>query len=323
MRLRVGLPPELAALAPTSGHGRTWASVLPQLAQRVDLVVGPRWRRPEVWLLDGHADLPDLRGRPFAVQVHEASWHDPELRALASEELLVPLERRVRAAVERASAVIVPSSSAREQLVAAYGLPPDRVFAALHGVDLERFRPAPGPPAGPPYVLFVGVIHPRKGLRVLREAMAALDVPLVVVGSPPSDRADPRALVAELTAPLPGGLRWERGVSEERLAELMAGAAAFCLPSLWEGFGLPAVEALACGAPVIVSDRGALPEVVGDAGLVVAPEAPAVEAALRRVLADPGDLRERARARAETFTWGRAADVWAAALRSAVGSPAA
>ena len=76
-------------------------------------------------------------------------------------------------------------------------------------------------------------------------------------------------------------------VTDAELAALMAGAAAFCLPSLYEGFGLTALEAMACGAPVVVSDRGALPEVVGDAGVIVAPSADGVRSALARILRDP------------------------------------
>ena len=85
--------------------------------------------------------------------------------------------------------------------------------------------------------------------------------------------------------------------SDAELAGLMAGAAAFCLPSLYEGFGLTALEALACGAPAVVSDRGSLPEVVGDAALVVTPEAGAVAEALRTVLGDPATRRAAARGR--------------------------
>ena len=101
----------------------------------------------------------------------------------------------------------------------------------------------------------------------------------------------------------------------------MAGADAFCLPSLGEGFGLPALEAMACGTVVVVSDRGALPEVVGDAGLVVAPTADALEASLDVVLARPAKfagLRGRAAARARQFPWGRTAQGWADVLERAV-----
>jgi glycosyltransferase involved in cell wall biosynthesis len=100
----------------------------------------------------------------------------------------------------------------------------------------------------------------------------------------------------------------------------MAGADAFCLPSLYEGFGLTALEAMACGAPVVVSDRGALPELVGDAGVVVQPTADAVADGLRRVLSDrdaAAALGVQAAARARGFSWEQTARGWLEVLIAA------
>jgi alpha-1,3-rhamnosyl/mannosyltransferase len=100
----------------------------------------------------------------------------------------------------------------------------------------------------------------------------------------------------------------------------MAGASAFCLPSLGEGFGLTALEAMASGTPVVVSDRGALPEVVGEAGLCVAPEPAALEEALGRVLTDSAlaaRLTAAGRERAAGLTWSRTAEGWLASLERA------
>jgi glycosyltransferase involved in cell wall biosynthesis len=106
---------------------------------------------------------------------------------------------------------------------------------------------------------------------------------------------------------------------DEDLAREMASAAVLCLPSFSEGFGLPALEAMACATPVVVGDGGALPEVVGDAGIVCAPEPDAIAHGLRRALADP-ELGERGRERARQFPWRRTAEGWLAALRRAVES---
>jgi glycosyltransferase involved in cell wall biosynthesis len=111
-----------------------------------------------------------------------------------------------------------------------------------------------------------------------------------------------------------------RGLPARQLAALMAATDVFCLPSYFEGFGLPVLESMACGAPVVVSDRGALPEIVGDAGLVVSPQPSAVSAAVRRVLDEPGladRLRAASVARASTFSWSRTCAGWIEALRRA------
>jgi alpha-1,3-rhamnosyl/mannosyltransferase len=210
---------------------------------------------------------------------------------------------------------------------------PERVTAVAHGVDPRRFRPGLRGGArrvGAPYVLFAAAVHPRKNLAALRDAMAGLarrgwPHVLVVAGGPAADRADSSDLEEAAGAELPGApgrVRRVEALDTRELASLMAGAAAFCLPSHWEGFGLTALEAMACGTPVVVSDRGALPEVVGDAGLVVSPDAADVEEALDRVLGDAA-LAERlgraGRARAEGFTWRRTAEGWTAVLRDMAG----
>ena len=123
-----------------------------------------------------------------------------------------------------------------------------------------------------------------------RLARAGYPHALALVASPALDRPDSADLQREAVAELPGAPNRIAAVSDptdDDLAGLMAEADAYCLPSLFEGFGLTALEAMACGTAVVVSDRGALPEVVGDAGLVVTPDADAVTSALERVLGDP------------------------------------
>jgi glycosyltransferase involved in cell wall biosynthesis len=172
------------------------------------------------------------------------------------------------------------------------------------------------------------VVHPRKNLDALRQAMTGLAArgfphALVLVAGPAADRADSAALEAAALAPIPGVATPVvnlAGASDADVARLMAGAAAFCLPSLMEGFGMAVAEAMACGAPVVVSDRGALPEVVGDAGIVVPPTAEALEAALADLLGHPAAaaaLGARAQARAAGFTWERTAAGFLAALEAA------
>jgi glycosyltransferase involved in cell wall biosynthesis len=327
--MRIGVSRGLLELAPVGGHGKVWRRVLAELGRTETLIALPagRWRRrPDVVLASGHDDLPDTRGAPLVVQVHEAGWFAVELSDTLDPAFLAHIAPRTEHAVKTALAVIAPSRAAAADLTAAYGLPAGRVHAVPHGVDPVFSPGLPGGGelvgAGAPYVLYAATLHPRKNLPMVREAMrrlAAEGFPhvLAVAGFPAPDRADSAALEAAAV-----GERVVRlaQTSDEQLAALMSGAAAVCLPSLYEGFGLTALEALACGAPLVVSDRGALPEVVGDAAVIVAPTVDDVTTGLRRVLAEPAlaaELRIAGPGRAREFTWERTAAGWLAVLRTA------
>jgi glycosyltransferase involved in cell wall biosynthesis len=289
-----------------------------------------------VVLADGHDDLPATE-LPLVVQIHEAGWFEPELRATLEPAFYEHIAVRTADAARAASHVITPSESARQDVIGRYGVPAERVHAVPHGVD-QTFNPNAGGGRrlvtaarggrDAPYVLYAATLHPRKNLAVLRNAMAALvaeGLPhvLAIAGGAAPDRADSSELELAAVAELPGApdrvVRLGQPTDRE-LAALMAGADAFCLPSLYEGFGLTVLEAMACGAAVVVSDRGALPELVGDAAVVVEPTTMAVTAALRRLLTGPVEARAlagAAAARARRFTWERTAAGWLAVLRAA------
>ena len=314
-RLRVAVPGPLLDGSAGGGHGRVWREVLRELDARVRLVRGGSGRRrPDVWLADGHAGAEGL-GSPLVVQVHEAPWDDPSL----GPEFAALMRERTGAAVAAADRVITAAQSARAEIEAAHGA--RAVDVVPHGVDPAVFRPGALEEKGAS-VLFVGTVHPRKNLPALREAMAALAHPLDLVLSPAPDRADSGALLEAARAQLPGGVRVHERLGDRDLAALMGRAAVVCVPSRSEGFGLAALEAMACGTPVVAGDGGALPEVVGDAGLVVAPAAEAIRDGLARVLRDPelaAELRRRGLARAAPLTWAATADGWLASLRRAAG----
>jgi len=344
-KLRVALPVAIRDASAMSGMGKMWREVLRGLEQRADVRFAEPtrtrgWRRPrtDVWLSDCGLGVLDVDA-PLVVQVHEAGWDDESVRATLDPEFLeVVLEGRVGSAVRAAARIITPSESARDQVARHWDIPRDHIHAVPHGVDPEFFHPdrtggaevvaRGGGRADLPYVLFVSQIHPRKNVGALREAMAELaqsGLPhqLVLVGSAAQDRPDSARLDAEARADLPGApgrVVLLRDIPEDDVAALMAGAAAFCLPSLMEGFGMTALEAMSSGVPVVVSDRGSLPEVVSDAGLVVPPTAGAIRDALARVLTDDAlarDLSARGRARALTFNWSRTVDDWFDVLRLA------
>lgn len=344
-RLRVAIPRELLDADSGTGAGRVWRAVLkrlpacgiqldPQRSGRRGRLPG---RRPDAWLLPGDAGVPAVDAPTVAV-VQGAAWPiEPEFfdyvpRAYA--ELLIAATERT---LDSATQVIVPSDYTRRGLVQGYGLHADRIHVVPHGVDLDTFE-AGGSAQGQamvaealgeqrPYVLFASIpTIGQKNLPALKEAMRRLAVrglphALVIAGGPAGgERPDEVGRVTADLPGFPGRVAWLGHLDDHRLAALMAGCAAFCLPSLFESFGLTALEALACQAPTVVSARGALPEVVGDAALIDEPTAERLESSLAQLLSDDR-LRDRLRAagrrRAQELTWERTAKGWSRVLRLA------
>ena len=333
-RLRVAVPPWVADRPPTTSFGRIWGRALGGMRARgVDVVVRDprralRLRRPDVWLTDGHQGPVDV-DCPLVVHLNEAAWSDPETRPMFDPSFLADQEAASAAAATAATRILTLSEAAKAQIVASYGADGDDVDVVNPGVDHEVYRPKLPLTASvsTPYVLFVSSVHPRKNLGALRDAMRRIaggrSLSLVLVAASAPDRPDSRELEAAAVEPIPGIRQVVNlaGASDVEVASLMASAAALCLPSLMEGFGMPVAEAMACGAPCVVSNRGALPEVVGDAAVVVEPTADAVAAALVRVLDDPAtarELAERGIARSRRFTWDAMIDGWIGCLRRAV-----
>lgn len=192
----------------------------------------------------------------------------------------------------------------------------ERIHVVENGVDIEAFRPVDRPPAGIPRVLFVGRVVPEKGPDVLLRAAALLDRPLeiVIVGSQGFDRGSPPSSYEQelrtLAARSPARVVFEPFVDREKLPELLRTATLFVAPSRWaEPSGLTIGEALATGLPVVASDIGGIPDVVGDAGVLVSPDdVPALASALAALLEDRprrDALRDRARSRAQERSWKR------------------
>lgn len=254
---------------------------------------------------------------PTVVTVHDASFaRAPELFSRRDRLLF----RFVAGSVRRAARVIAVSEFTRQDVIDLYGLSPERVHAIPNGVD-ARFAPRPEAAAAvrhafaldAPYVLTVGALQPRKNILRLVEAFATaapIDHVLAVVGG---DRGGRDAVLsAAARCGLGERLRLLGHVGEDLLPDLYSGARALAFPSLYEGFGLPALEAMACGAPVVASRTTGLGEAVGEAALTVDPSSvDELAAALARVLADEG-LRARliaaGRARAAEFTWEKSAE---------------
>ncbi len=227
-----------------------------------------------------------------AIAVLEPS-PDPRRRKREQE----PILRSARTAAR----VVTDSAFARDDLHAALGIPLERIEAIHLGVD-ALFTPGPAQPLPPEvaagrYLLFVGPIdEPRKNFSVLYQAYRA---------AWPS--GGPSLVVLGPKAPQEPGIVHVASASDEMLRALYRGALALALPAYHEAFGLPLIEAMACGTPVIAARASALPEIGADAAVYVVPHDPAAwSRAIARVLFDPG-LRERMReagiARAAQFSW--------------------
>lgn len=224
----------------------------------------------------------------------------------------------LRRAVHRAARVVVPSLATRDALLGRHPEAAERVTVVTEGVDPAWSAPAAALPprlrALRPYLLCVGNRKPHKNHVAAVEVLARVRavypaVRLVLVGGGDEDGEAVRARAAAL------GVRDAvvelRGVDDDLLRSLYAGAECFLFPSLSEGFGLPVLEAMAAGAPVVASNLTSIPEVVGDAGALANPADPAALAApVLRLLGDPAlraAMVERGRARAATFRWETAA----------------
>ncbi len=265
---------------------------------------------------------------PGVVTVHDCSWARlAETMPLADR---IAFRRFVPWSVRRARHVVTVSADARRDLLDLLPwLEPEKVTAIPNGVD-ARYRPDTGvsPFTEAPYVLHVGRLQPRKNVARLLEAFATLRLrragpEVLLLAGPDKQEGDAyRALAARLG--IADAVRFVGHVADAELPALYAGAEAVVFVSLYEGFGLPVVEAMACGTPVVCSDTTALPETAGGAAMLVDPLSPtAIAAGLERVLDGPGErdrLRHAGLRRAGQLSWTAAAErlvaVYEAVMRS-------
>ena len=289
---------------------------------RVDRLVGRTGRAPDVVHASGGA-VPATRA-PLVATVHDLAWRRHPAAATNRGRRLF---EGWLADAQRAERVVCPSKATRDELLGA-GFDGDRIRIVPLGVSLaaaesglsDRLRTRHG--LDGPFVLWVGTLEPRKNLNRLVTAMSTsaslADVPLVLVG-PEGWRTD----VARIVAPLEDRVVVVGSVSEAEKRAWFEAADVFCLPSLHEGFGLPVLEAMAHGTPVVTSSGTATEEVVGNGGLTVDPtDGEAIADALATVLGDSllaERLGEAGRARAADHSWSRTADGLVATYREAIG----
>jgi len=221
--------------------------------------------------------------------------------------------------------LITVSEAARRDIAAAYGVAAQQIHVVHNGIDTRLFRPLPGVKRRTDRIIVTNSADtPLKGLRYLLQAVSDVarkrNLRLVVVGQPKKD-GDIPSLIQELG--IGGRVEFTGRIRQEDLVHHYAEAAAAVVPSVYEGFGLPAGEAMACGVPVISTRGGALPEVVGDAGLLVPPaDAAALATAIETLLRHPdyaARLAQKGLNRVQRhFTWQRAAEKTTAVYRRAM-----
>lgn len=320
---------------PTRFHG--WASNLTEEASRIpSRVFGPvaiRTHLPRLEWLAGRADLvlatnfspPPMSDLSTAVLVvHDLAWHLlPGSAPHHNDRWRRWFDRSLRSC----AAVIVPSHAASDDLVGAFALDPSIVHVVQHGTDAEAFSPATASRVADvkarlgvegPYVLFLGGLEPRKNLETLVRAfgeMKETGFALVIGGGRTRWAPEYEAKVDAAISSLPPDRR-ERVVRTGYVPDtdrraLLTGAEVLAYPSLMEGFGFPVLEAFAANVPVLTSDTSSLPEVAGEAAVLVDPRDPAaIAAGLDELLTDDdlrGVLRAAGTARVAGFTWQRCA----------------
>jgi glycosyltransferase involved in cell wall biosynthesis len=272
-RMAFGLPRALRRLRPQLGH--------------FNYVVPPLYRGPAV------------------VTVHDLSFEsEPGLMGPRDRFMFRTFVPR---SVRRADRVLVVSERTKRDLVERYGVSEQKIVVTPNGVD-PIFRPNGSTPDVPPYALFVGGIQPRKDPLTAIEALALVDgdLRLVIVGDEKRGGDEVRSAVRRLG--LESRVELIGYVEHESLASLYRGAACLVFPSRYEGFGLPVLEAMASGTPVVATTAGAVPEVAGDAAILVAPGDPAALAdGVREALVKREQLVAAGLERARQFTWAETA----------------
>jgi glycosyltransferase involved in cell wall biosynthesis len=310
-RLPAGVRPSRAPM-PAAALLRAWA--------RMDRPSGDWWMGSVDVMHGTNFVVPPSRRAARLVSV----W---DLTAVRYPELCTPSSLRypalVQRAVDRGAWVHTGAASVAAEIVDHFGVDPGRVRVIPPGVDRATAPTRPAPPASSPYLLGLGTSEPRKdfpGLVAAFDQLAGIhaDLQLRIAGPPGwGERQLQQAIAAATHRDRVLRLGWV-----EDVGPLLAGAAVFVYPSRYEGFGLPPLEAMGRGVPVVATTAGSLPEVLGDAAVLVpVGEPPALAAAIDRVLTDDllrAGLVEAGRRRVEAFSWRAAGDALMGTYRDMV-----
>lgn len=347
-RCQVAAKPQVAAeIVPADDRFSTipvpWLAVRSPIVrvlwEQSCLATHARRMRPDVLFCPGNVDLllASRAGIPSVVTVNVSQpWVRPQEFPRAAG---LYLRVFVKLSARTATTIITPTETTRRELIEAVGIAPDRIVAIPYGVDVSQFRPAEADDhvsawAGQlgirqPYILSVSSLRRWKNYSRLVEAFASSGaaregVQLVIAGRPLDAEVDRDLRELSIALGVTANIVLTGGVPEDEVAPLYRMARAYVFPSLFEGFGLTQIEAMASGLPSALSRASVMPEIAGDAAVYFDPEnTDEIAAAINKVLSDES-LRQRLRAaglrRARDFSWAETARRTMAVLRAAAGA---
>jgi glycosyltransferase involved in cell wall biosynthesis len=261
---------------------------------------------------------PRFSRTPYVVTIHDLSYiHFPEL---FNKDDLYQLKNWSKYSIQKSTHIIAVSKSTKEDVAKHYEIKPEKITVVYEGYDKSRFKPQPQSKVKNvknkykikgKYIIFIGTLQPRKNIEKLIEALSILknqDLKLVIVGK--KGWLYDKILEKSKELNIQSKVIFTGFVPDEKIPDLLGGAEVYVLPSLWEGFGIPVLEAQACNVPVVVSNTSSLPEVVGESGILIDPQnTKAIASGIERAL-DPktrNTLIKKGSENIKRFSWEKCA----------------